>query len=75
MQPLQQLYTCNHGLMYRVIFLTKRLFLSNLALAKKPAQKLLQLGRIAKAVGSYGVVSQPNADHHVIFYTPLGPQW
>ena len=22
MQPLQQLYTCNHGLMYRVIFLT-----------------------------------------------------
>ena len=23
MQPLQQLYTCNHGLMYRVIFLTK----------------------------------------------------
>ena len=25
MQPLQQLYTCNHGLMYRVIFLTLKL--------------------------------------------------
>ena len=24
MQPLQQLYTCNHGLMYRVIFLTNK---------------------------------------------------